>query len=111
MQIEHNQFRVIFQGKAVEKLFDKKNGKLLEKPYNFLDETWNNWLKIYDGKKDYCKYGTGFVYRYAIIPKNTKIDQLLVDGKWLKEYPDLSVKYILDKIIENKKEIIEKLYK
>lgn len=111
VQIEHNQFRVIFQGKAVEKLFDKKIGKLLEKPYNFLDETWNNWLKIYDGKKDYCKYGTGFVYRYAIIPKNTKIDQLLVDGKWLKEYPDLSVKYILDKIIENKKEIIEKLYK
>lgn len=109
VQIEHNQFRVIFQGKAVEKLFDKKIGKLLEKPYNFLDETWNNWLKIYNGKKDYCKYGTGFVYRYAIIPENTKIDQLLVDGKWLEGYPELSVKYILDLIVTNSQYIIDNL--
>jgi hypothetical protein len=83
-----------------------------------LDEIWNDCLNgRSDGKKGNCKYGKNFVYRYVrILPgpkedKDIEIDRLLKEGKWLEEHPDLSVKYILDKIIENKKEIIEKLYK
>ncbi len=114
VQIEHDQFRVIFEGKAIEKLCDK-TGKLSENAYNFLDGTWNDWLKgLSDGrKKDYCKYGKGFVYRYAIIPEKITIivNQLLVEGGWLEGYPELSVKYILDKIIENKNDIIANLRK
>ena len=112
VQIEHNQFRVYFEGKVIEKLYDKKTGKLLEKQYGFLDKIWNDCLNgCSDGKKDNCKYGKNFVYRYVIIPGEDdnvkiKIDQLLVGGNWLEGYSELSVKYILDKIIENKKDII-----
>ena len=115
VQIEHDQFRVYFEGKAIERLYQGEC--LKDDKYNFLDEIWNDCLNgRSDGKKGNCKYGKNFVYRYVRIPgpkegKNIKIDQLLKEGKWLEEHPDLSVKYILDKIIENKKEIIEKLYK
>ena len=115
VQIEHNQFRVIFEGKAIESLY-KNTDKLSEESYKFLDKIWNEWLKgLSDGrKKDYCKYGKGFVYRYVIIEpedKNPeiKIEELLESGNWLKEYPELSVKYILGKIIENKDDIIANL--
>lgn len=112
VQIEHNKFKVYFEGKAIEKLYDKKTGKLLEKQYGFLDKIWKDCLNgCSSGRKDNCKYGKNFVYRYVIIPGENdnvkiKIDQLLVKGNWLEGYPELSVKYILDKIIENKKDII-----
>ena len=110
VQIEHNQFRVIFEGKAIEKLY--KGECLKDDKYNFLDGTWNDWLKgRSDGRKDHCKYGKGFVYRYVIIPENITVNQLLVEGNWSKEHPELSVKYILDKIIENKDSIIANLSK
>ena len=117
VQIEHDQFRVSFEGKAIEKLYQGEC--LKDDKYNFLDKIWNDWLKgRSDGrKKDNCRYGKYFVYRYVRIQnpedKNIKIkiDQLLEKGGWLEGYQELSVKYILDKIIENKKEIIEKLYK
>ena len=113
IQIEHNQFRVSFEGKAIEKLY--KGECMKDDKYKFLDEIWNDWLKgLSDGrKKDNCKYGKYFVYRYVRIPEEDenvkvkiKISQLLVEGNWLEGYPELSVKYILDKIIENKKDII-----
>lgn len=115
VQIEHDQFRVYFEGKAIERLYQGEC--LKDDKYNFLDEIWNDCLNgRSDGKKGNCKYGKNFVYRYVRIPepkedKDIEIDRLLKEGKWLEEHPDLSVKYILDKIIENKKEIIEKLYK
>ena len=114
VQIEHDQFRVCFLGDCVKKMH--KNADLND----VLKEFWKAWLVSPQGgvkKLGYCQYSEGrFVYRYVRIPgpkegKNIKIDQLLKEGKWFEEHPDLSVKYILDKIIENKKEIIEKLYK
>lgn len=114
VQIEYDQFRVCFLGNCVKKMH--KNADLND----VLKEFWNAWLVLPQGgvkKLGYCQYSEGrFVHRYVRIPgpkegKNIKIDKLLKEGKWLEEHPDLSVKYILDKIIENKKEIIEKLYK
>lgn len=116
VQIEHDQFRVSFEGKAIEKLYQGEC--LKDDKYKFLDEIWNDWLKgRSDGrKKDNCRYGKNFVYRYVRIQnpedKNIKIkiDQLLEEGGWLEGYPELSVKYILGKIIENKYDIIANLY-
>jgi hypothetical protein len=114
VQIEHDQFRVCFLGDCVKKMH--KNADLND----VLKEFWNAWLVLPQGgvkKLSYCQYSEGgFVYRYVRIPgpkedKYIEIDRLLKEGKWLEEHPDLSVKYTLDKIIENKKEIIEKLYK
>lgn len=111
VQIEHDQFRVCFTGKALEKLFDK-TGKLSAEPYAFLNEVWNSFLnKISDGRKDYCKYGRDFVYRYAIIPKGVTLDKLFKDGNWLYGHPELSVKYVLDKMIEDWDDLIANLCK
>lgn len=108
VQIEHEQFRVCFTGKAIEKLFDR-TGKLLDDAYAFLDSTWDTWLRYSDGRKDYCKYGNVFVYRYVVIPRDIALNRLLVEGGWSDHHPELSVKYVLDKIIENKSIIIDKL--
>lgn len=109
VQIEHDQFRVFFEGKAIEKLYQGEC--LKDDKYKFLDEIWNDWLKgLSDGRKGNCKYGKNFVYRYVKIPENITIDALLEGGNWLEEHPDLSVKYILDKI-KNERDKIENLCK
>ena len=64
------------------------------------------------GKKDFCKYGKEFVYRYVKISKEhenvpeIKVRQILEDGEWLSNHPDLSVRFILDKITEHQKDLI-----
>lgn len=108
VQIEHDQFRVFFEGKAIEKLYQGEC--LKDDKYKFLNEIWNDWLKgLSDGRKDNCKYGKNFVYRYVKIPENITIDALLEGGNWLENHSELSVKNILDKIIDNKDNIIKEL--
>ena len=109
VQIEHDQFRVCFHGTVIEKHFDR-TGKLSTDTHDFLNDLWNDLLNnISRGKKDYCKYAKSFVYRYAIIPQGVTIEQLFTEGKWLNNHPELSVKYILDKILERKEDLINKL--
>ena len=109
VQIEHDQFRVCFHGTVIEKHFDR-TGKLSTDTHDFLNDLWNDLLNnISRGKKDYCKYAKSFVYRYAIIPQGVTIEQLFTEGKWLNNHPELSVKYILDKILEREEDLINKL--
>lgn len=111
VQIEHNQFRVCFTGKAIDKVFDRK-GELLAKQYAFLNNVWNDLLnQISDGKKDYCKYGRDFVYRYAIIPEGVTLEQLFKDAEWLDGHCELSIKKVLDKLTESKNLLIANLCK
>ena len=96
-------------GTVIEKHFDR-TGKLSTDTHDFLNDLWNDLLNnISRGKKDYCKYAKSFVYRYAIIPQGVTIEQLFTEGKWLNNHPELSVKYILDKILEREEDLINKL--
>lgn len=111
VQIEHDQFRVCFTGKAIDRLFDR-TGNLSAKPYAFLNDYWNVLFNNISGsKKDYCKYGRDFVYRYAIIPKGVTLEQLFNDGKWMEGHPDLTVKYVLDRLVESRKELLANMGK
>lgn len=111
VQIEHDQFRVCFTGKALERRFDR-TGKLSADSYVFLNEFWNELLNnISGGKKNYCKYGRDFVYRYAIIPRGVTLEQLFKDGNWLDDHSELSVKYVLDKMIDDKGDLLANICK
>ena len=112
VQIEHDQFRVAFTGKIIEKLFDGKD--LSKEAFEFFKQKWSDdWLRKYDGNKDYCKYGNSFIYRYVKIPtdKTISIEELLTNGGWYEENNELSVDFILKKIIAEKDSLIDKLCK
>lgn len=131
VQIEHNQFRIVFHGETIKNLLKGKTHNVVL-PLTITD-VWKEWFgndakgESRDGlNNDFCSYSDDFVYKYVEIfdpkvlkstnngnkPKsNIKIDQIIETGfgKYSNQNTPLSIKNVINYLKNNANAIVSKL--